>query len=158
MNPVEIFAALALLVGVAWLLTFVARLLARIWRSRKWPSVPGTVQKGIVEEDSSGEGGTTYRCVVQYNYAVGGETRAGLFALEVASTDEGHLVLSQTEGRAVTVHFDPKRPQISFVAEKEIDGHSVGHEPQFVEFARDLAETTMTVLSVEPTQPKQKKR
>lgn len=138
MDPIEIFASLVLLVVLAWFVSFAVRLYARIWRSRKWPSVPGTIQKGIVEEDSSGDAGVTYSCVLQYIYTVGGETRAGLFSLDVASREGGKLLLPQVEGRSVTVRYDPKRPQISFVAEKQIDGHRVGHEPQFVEFARDL--------------------
>lgn len=138
MGPIELFAGIAFLAGVSLVLWLVIRLLVRRWNSRNWPQAQGTVQNGIVERNTAGEGSPTFSCLLQYTYTVEGVTYAGLFALAAESEDGGKRLLSRVQGHSALVSYHPRDPQNSFLAEKEIEGIPVQHGPQFVNFAPDL--------------------
>jgi hypothetical protein len=146
MNLVPMFGMLALLVGVSYLLLFMLRLPARIWSSRKWPRVAGTVQKGIAERRERRYGPPSYHLVFEYTYTVEGVPRAGLFTVEAESESEGKKLLSKIEGQSAAVSYNPSRPEISFLAEKEMAGMRVSHGSQYVDFARDLGETSVDLM------------
>lgn len=137
MGPVELFAGVAVLVGLAGVVWLVFRLHGQYWKSREWPRVDGRIQTGIVEE-SSGESDPTCHCLFQYAYTVDGLTRSGLFVLPVESAADGKQLLLKVQGRTVQVKYDPRDPKFSFLEERVIEGIGVWHGPQYVNFARDL--------------------
>lgn len=106
----------------AWLAEAIRRGLAA---ARKWPSVPGRIEKSEVESfegySTSGKNGrrtpqTFYKSVLFYSYKVNGRAYTGHnvgTASQVTANWEAparRLVSRYKVGQAVSVHYDPKNP------------------------------------------------
>ena len=117
-----------------WGITRAARYQSKLFRSRSWPVVPGTVQKGEILS----RGATTFlkdpfRSLLGYSYQVNGRSYWGLFALIAEDRDAAEKLQKQAEGRAVTVRFNPKSPEVSVLEDRELLGRRVVQDPMYLD-------------------------
>jgi hypothetical protein len=106
----------------------------RMWRSQGWPTVHGTVQKGEVLH--SGGGRTSFlpfRSLLGYAFTVNGHPYWGLFVLAVEDMQTAEKLQKQADGTPVTVQYDPKKPEISFLVERELLGRRIVQDPRWLE-------------------------
>jgi len=108
---VVLLAVAALLIGIGWFSR------QKVKASRAWPSTPGRVTGSGVEESSASEGGTVYRAVVHYSYAVGGreyQNNRRVFGDTVSSSNRGAAERTAARfvaGSSVPVYYNPANPQ-----------------------------------------------
>ncbi len=111
----EIPTLLGLTLCVLWLaLVPVIRYRFRKWRSRDWPTVPGSIQRRRVRRGGPTKyQGSVYRSLFGYAYEVDGAGYVGSFAL--VSEDQEAALNLQTygDGGNVTVRYNPKHPEMS---------------------------------------------
>jgi hypothetical protein len=117
-----------------WGITRAVRYQSKLFRSRNWPAVPGTVQKGEILS----RGATTFlkvpfRSLLGYTYKVNGRPYWGLFALIAEDRDVAEKLQQQAEGRPVTVRYDPKTPEVSLMEERELLGRRVIQDPFYLD-------------------------
>ena len=119
---------LDLTLGVAGLLialTFV-RFGIRKWQSRLWPVVPGVIEKGEVNyNDRAAYLPSMYRLLFGYTYILDGVRFAGLFILMVGSETMAADFQHKLKATSVSVRYNPKHPEMSFLVEKELLGKEV---------------------------------
>jgi hypothetical protein len=132
MDASELLVLLALFLCGLWMVS-VVRYRVRKWRARNWPSAQGTVQRGQVLR-----GGPTkyqafiYRSLFGYVYKVEGLRYAGLFVLLAGDQETAESLQKQNEGKRVVVRYDPRRPQISFLQEKELMSREILQNPSWI--------------------------
>src|SRR6267154_2247344 len=133
-NFVEIALALALGSFGAWVMVRAVRYQSKLFRSRTWPVTAGTVQKGEILRS----GATTilylpFRSLLGYAYKVNGQSYWGLFALVAEDRATAEKLRQQAEGRAVTVRYNPKTPEISLLEDREFLGRRVVQNPTYLD-------------------------
>lgn len=116
---------LGLFAGASLIAFFSLRRAVLGWRSRRWPTVTGTVDRSEVEYCTVGDLGiagtpeSAYQAVIAYVYTVSGAhfrgTQIGFTSLPVRPTRaEAHNDIRRYRlGSAVVVYYDPRRPQRS---------------------------------------------
>lgn len=117
-----------------WGITRAVCFQSRVFRSRSWPVVPGTVQKGEILS----RGATTFlqvpfRSLLGYAYNANGRSYCGLFALIAEDRDAAEKLQKQGEGRPVTVRFNPKSPEESLLVDREFLGRKVMQDPFYLD-------------------------
>lgn len=106
----------------------------RKWRSRNWPAVLGSVQRGHVRR-----GGPTrfqafaYRSILGYSYLVNGSAYLGFFVIIARDQKAAENLQTQCNGKSVTVKYDPQNPGISVLVESELLGRSLLQNPLWVD-------------------------
>ena len=125
----EILILLALILCVLWMVPMIRYLLRR-WRSRDWPVVPGTIQRGQVLRRGEQDTKPSFTPV-----CLGTLTRSMVRATRVCSFlvagDEETAQNLQKQGAVgnVNVRYNPRKPEISFLQEKELLGRQVIQNP-----------------------------
>ncbi len=117
-----------------WGITRAVRYQSRLFRSRSWPTVAGTVQKGEILS----RGATTFlkvpfRSLLGYAYQANGRSYMGLFALIAEDRDTAEKLQKQAEGRQVTVRYNPKSPEVSLLEDREFLGRRVVQDPMYLD-------------------------
>jgi hypothetical protein len=107
---------------------------SKLFRSRSWPIVPGTVQKGEILQ----RGATTFlqvpfRSLLGYAYTVNGSPYWGLFAFIAEDRETAEQLQKQAEGRPVTVRYNPKSPEESLLENRELLGRRVIQDPFYLD-------------------------
>jgi hypothetical protein len=106
----------------------------RMWRSQGWPTVHGTVQKGEVLHSGGGRASfLPFRSLLGYAFTVNGRPYWGLFVLAAEDMQTAEKLQKQTEGMAVSVQYDPKKPEISFLVERELLGRRIVQDPTWID-------------------------
>lgn len=137
MRNYDLVGSLIALVGGAlalWGITRAVRYQSKLFRSRTWPIVPGTVQKGEILS----RGATTFlkvpfRSLLGYAYQVNGRRYWGLFALIAEDRDTAEKLQKQAEGRPVSVRYNPKSPEMSLLEDRELLGRRVIQDPMYLD-------------------------
>ena len=100
----------------------------RVWDAQKrFVPVQGTVTESRVDESRGSKGGTTYKPHVAYRYTVAGrEFHGDRYEFGSMSSSDGYARSSEVvrrcaPGAAVTVYYDPARPE-SAVLVRELPG------------------------------------
>ena len=94
--------------------------------AERWPSVEGVIESGQMEAAASG--GSKPKVVLPvfaFSYEVTGEYYGGRFALLPYVTDLGESIIERMIGRKLQIHYDPKKPETWFIADKLIEGCKV---------------------------------
>jgi len=117
-----------------WAIVRAVRYQAKLFRSRDWPVVSGTVQRGQVLQ----RGATTFRYVpfrslLGYAYQVDGRPYWGLFALVAEDSYTAEKLQKQGEGKPVTVRYNPKAPYQSLLENREFLGRRVIQDPFYLD-------------------------
>jgi hypothetical protein len=115
----RILGAILVLIGavnVPWSIAASAEAVA----SARWPTTAGIIQSSAVKAASAGgRGGTTYVPTVAYTYEVDGSRLVGtrIWHMEFGflSADAREIAETLAPGSNVTVHFNPKRPNVSLL-------------------------------------------
>jgi hypothetical protein len=105
----------------------------RMYRSRKWPTVQGIVQKGELIRAGPGKYlKLPSRALFGYSYSVGSVLYVGFFVV-LTGLEPDQELRRRIEGRHVTVRYDPKKPNISVLVDKELDEHSIVQDPLWLD-------------------------
>ncbi len=105
----------------------------RIVRSRSWPIVHGTVQKGqILHSGPAKYLQLPFRSLLGYAYEVNGDPYWGLFVLVAEDMEAAEKLQKDADGKRVTVKYDPKSPEISLLVDKELLGRRIAQNPTWL--------------------------
>lgn len=105
----------------------------RIVRSQSWPKVSGTVRKGEVLHSGPGRYlQLPFRSLLGYAYKVKGTRYWGLFVLPVRDMEEAELIQKRAPGESVTVQYNPKRPEVSLLVDRELCGRRISQNPTWL--------------------------
>jgi hypothetical protein len=103
-------------------------------RSRNWPLVHGSIQKGETLQPNSGKYmQLPWRIVLGYKYVVNGCPHFGFAAVAAEDMYAAEKLGKQADGRVVSVKYDPENPGISVLVEREIDGRPVKQDPMWLD-------------------------
>jgi hypothetical protein len=111
-------------VTVIFNLIFIGIILAtqrKVNAIKNWPSTLGTVLMSDIEWRRSSKGGSTAYPVVQYTYAVNGQTyqsRKRAPGGEVGGTGAKKVVAKYPAGAQVVVFYDPQKPSEAVIERK----------------------------------------
>ncbi len=112
----------------------VVRYELRKFRSRGWPVVLGTIQKGeILHSGATKFLYVPFRSLLGYTYTVNGHPYWGYFALVAEDRDLAEKLQLQAEGRPVSVRYDPKTPEVSLLEDRELLGRRVIQDPMYLD-------------------------
>jgi hypothetical protein len=130
---IEVVFALVLGTVVFWAIVPQVQFHLRMLRSRR-PIVQGTVQKGEVLHSGPTKWlQLPFRSLLGYAYQVNGQAYWGIFVLAAEDMQMAEKLQKQAEGYAVAVQYGPKKPEISFLVERELLGRRVVHDPMWLE-------------------------
>ena len=106
----------------------------RLMRSGSWPITQGAVQKGEVLHS----GPTKYlqlrfRSLHGYAYKVNGNPYWGIFALVAEDMQIAEKLQRQADGKSIRVKYDPKRPDISILVDRELLGRRIIQNPMWLD-------------------------
>jgi hypothetical protein len=74
-----------------------------------------------------------FRSLLGYAYKVNGRPYWGLFALIAEDRETAEKLQKQAEGRPVTVRYNPKSPEVSFLEDRELLGRRVVQDPMYLD-------------------------
>jgi hypothetical protein len=119
---------------LVWWYTVQLRFYLLRYRSKRWPVVTATLQKGAVGRIASGKGGWVPAAFMGYAYVVQGARYAGYFAL---CGDESKIRALQTAltGGEVQVRYDPSDPNVSLLVDyvdSRFDGLTATQNPDLL--------------------------
>jgi hypothetical protein len=130
----EMIIILILAAGSVSFVTPEIRYQLRVFRSRQWPTANAIVQKGEVLHS-----GTTtfltlpFRSLLGYRYSVNADSYWGLFVLVTEDMEAGQALQKQADGKPLAIKYDPKHPNISVVATKELLGRRIIQYPRWMD-------------------------
>lgn len=128
-----VFSVVMGAVGV-WVIARAVRYQSKLFRSRSWPIVPGTVQKGeVLRSGATNILYVPFRSLLGYTYKVKGRPYFGHFALIAEDLETAEKLQEQAEGKPVTVTFDPKTPELSLLQDREFLGRRVIQDPMYLD-------------------------
>jgi hypothetical protein len=117
-----------------WAITRAVRYQSKLFRSRGWPIVPGTVQKGeVLSRGATNILYVPFRSLLGYAYKVNGRPYWGLFALIAEDSYTAEKLQKQAEGRPVTVRYNPKTPGVSLLEDRQLLGRRVIQDPFYLD-------------------------
>ena len=111
------------------------RFVLRRYRSKRWPTVDATLQKGAVGRISFGKGASAPATFVGYAYIVQGVQYAGFFAVYGDGSQVRKLQDSLT-GAHVQIRYDPVDPNVSYLADykdSRFDGLAATQNPEWLD-------------------------
>jgi hypothetical protein len=130
----EIIVVAALFLLSASFLIPEIRFQVRLMRSRSWPVVQGSVQRGeILHSGPARYVQLPFRSLLGYAYKVNGNSYWGLFVLPVEDMEAAEKLQRQADGQTVSVRHDPKRPNISVLVERELLGRRIIQDPMWID-------------------------
>jgi hypothetical protein len=137
LNASDLIGSLIAIAGgmvAVWGITRMVRYQSKLVRSRNWPVVPGTVQRGEILQ----KGATTFlkvpfRSLLGYAYRVDGRPYWGLFALIAEDRETAEKLQSQAEGTPVAVRYNPKAPEVSILEDRVLLGRRVIQDPMYLD-------------------------
>lgn len=133
-HSVEIALGIAMGAFAVWAIGRAVRYQAKLFRSRTWPVVPGTVQKvEILHSGSTKILYVPFRSLLGYAYKVNGQSYWGLFALIAEDMETAEKLQQQAEGRPVSVRYNPKTPEVSLLENREFLGRRVVQDPMYLD-------------------------
>lgn len=116
---------------VFWYISLEIRHYLRKLRSSDWPTVPGTVQKsGEILDSPVYFGARLPRILFGYRYSVSGQTFFGYFVLIVEDKNSASRLEALADGHSVTVRYNPRNPEISVLADRELLTRRVSQYPE----------------------------
>jgi hypothetical protein len=127
---------LAIVAGTlaVWGIARAVRYQSKIFRSRSWPVVPGTVQKGeVLQRGATKFLYVPFRSLLGYAYQVNGRSYWGLFALKAEDRYTAEKLQTQAEGKPVTIRYNPKAPEQSLLENREFLGRRVIQDPLYLD-------------------------
>ena len=98
---------------LAWFF-FLIRYLVRRHRSRLWPLMEATIQKGATGAVSAGRGATAHAAFIGYAYIVGGVRYANYFVL-IGDSEHVQRLQDNLAGSNLKIRYNPADPNISFL-------------------------------------------
>jgi hypothetical protein len=117
-----------------WGITRAVRYQSKLFRSRNWPTVPGTVQKGeILRSGATKILYVPFRSLLGYAYQVNGQPYWGLFALIAEDRETAEKLQVHADGRLVTVRYNPRSPEVSLLEDREFLGRRVIQDPIYLD-------------------------
>jgi hypothetical protein len=124
------FLLLVLVVTVLWHVVRAAWFYSRKRRSLSWPITSATVER-TDQIRGIGRSGN-FASVLRYTYKANNLSHDGFFALIADTAYCADELQKKYAGLTVTVRYDPTRPGISFVQERDIDGRLVCQGPGYL--------------------------
>jgi hypothetical protein len=120
-----------------WWSFILIRYLVRRFRSRRWPTVDATVQKGAVGRISFGRGASAPASFMGYAYVVQGVRYAGFFALygDEVCVRKLHDGLG---GASLQIRYSPSDPNLSFLvhySNSRFEGLTATQSPEWLDQA-----------------------
>jgi hypothetical protein len=126
----SVFFLVLLLILGAWYFVQIRHLLRRS-RSKGWPAVEATPQRGSVGKIAVGKGASVPAAFVGYAYTVQGIRYAGFFA--ICGDDQRVRKLNEElVGGSIQVRYDPSSPNFSFLvneSDPRFDGLKATQNP-----------------------------
>lgn len=116
---------------------FAIRYAVRRYKSRLWPRVDATIQKGAVGAVSGGRGATAPAAFIGYAYIVGGIRYASHFVL-IGESERVQKLLENLAGSKLQVRYNPNDPNISFLVDyydTRFDGLTARQSPEWMDQA-----------------------
>jgi hypothetical protein len=99
-------------------------------RSGDWPSVSGKIVKGQVRRGLPARYQFfVWRSLLRYSYNVDGSEFSGDLVLTASSEEAALDLQTQCDGKIVTVHYNPRHPGKSFLAETQLATKQVMQNP-----------------------------
>jgi hypothetical protein len=126
---------LILFLVLGWWYFVQIRFVLRRHRSKRWPTVDATLQKGAVGRISFGKGASAPATFVGYAYIVQGVRYAGFFAL-YGDGSQVHKLQESLTGALVQIRYDPSDPNVSYLADHKdsrFDGLAVTQNPEWLD-------------------------
>jgi hypothetical protein len=120
--------------------------------SRFWPVTVGQIQKGIVDRPVSNSRENTYTCVFQYTYEIDGKIYSNLVSVPADSEEDAQRLLKYAQGEKITVRYNLRHPEVSFLKETELAGSRISPLPQATELSPDFGASNLLDLSPNPSQ------
>ncbi len=113
------------------------RYLVRRYKSRLWPLIDATIQKGAVGVVSAGRGGTAPAAFIGYAYIVGGVRYANYFVL-IGDSEHVQRLQDNLAGSQLKIRYNPADPNISFLDDyydARFEGLSARQSPEWMDQA-----------------------
>jgi len=104
------------LVAIGWWYVVQIRFLLRRYRSKLWPVIDATLQKGAVGRISFGRGASCPATFMGYAYSVQGVRYAGFVAL-YGDDDRINELHDHLTGAAIQIRYNPSDPNISYLVD-----------------------------------------
>ena len=118
----------------AWGIVRAVRYQSKLFRSRTWPVVIGTVQKGeILHRGATKILYVPFRSLLGYAYKVNGQSYWGLFALIAEDRETAEKLQQQAEGRPAAVRYNPKTPEMSLLEDREFLDRRAVQDPMYLD-------------------------
>jgi hypothetical protein len=112
--------------------------LAKVKKSKQWPTTEATVQTGAIEVVAQTRFNTLRLPALAFSYQVRGEYYSGRFALVPFTVEYDESLIDRMIGRKLVVCYDPVHPDRWLIPDEMIDGykveqklgpHLIGHYP-----------------------------
>ena len=131
---VETVFGIAMGTVAVWGITRAVLHQSKIFRSRSWPVVPGTVQKGeILSRGATKILYVPFRSLLGYSYKGNSLPYWGLFAFIAEDRKTVEKLQLQAEGKPVTVRYNPKSPEESLLEDRGLLGRRVIQDPFYLD-------------------------
>jgi hypothetical protein len=152
MNTSDIFILLLiLLVTVVPTVVFVYPKIhwqLQTWRFSRWPPATATVHMAGAEYIEGSETELGYnRSLFGYSYEIDGVRYAGLFAIAARDAEEASLLQHKLDGQSVSVRFNPARPGVSVLVDREIEGFRAMQTPRWLRHGTSPQQLYLASLS-----------
>lgn len=123
------------------------RFMIRRLQSGGWPTATATIRAEFV--GSVGRGARA--AFFAYDFIFQGAKHCGQFALvPLASEDQGRKLLSVLGGLPISIRYNPKRPEISFLVnhlyDARFDGVSATQNPYWFLIRSEIPEETISLF------------
>ena len=119
---------------VWWYIVQIRHLVWR-YRSKRWPSLPATLQKGAIGRISFGKGASAPATFMGYAYLVQGVRYAGFFAL-YGDDSKVRRLHDGLAGGAIQIRYNPSDPNVSLLVDytdQRFDGLAATQNPEWLD-------------------------
>jgi hypothetical protein len=120
---------------LSWWYFVQIRFVLRRYRSKGWPAVDATLQKGAVGRISFGRGDSSPATFMGYVYIVQGVRYAGFFALYGDDSQVRRLQDGLT-GAHIQIRYNPSDPNVSYLVDykdSRFDGLAATQNPEWLD-------------------------
>jgi hypothetical protein len=125
---------LILFFALRWWYFVQIRFVLRRYRSKHWPTVDATLQKGAIGKISFGRGATAPATFMGYAYIVQGVRYAGFFAL-YGDDSQVRKLQDDLTGAHIQIRYDPSDPNVSYLLDNKdsrFDGLAATQNPEWL--------------------------
>jgi hypothetical protein len=132
---------------MAYVTVIEVRFFTRRLRSTHWPTTTAIIRPEWVASLGRGGRGVFFT----YDFVVQGSTHHGRFALlPLTSEDQGRKLLGELSGLPISIRYNPKRPEVSFLVnhlyDARFDGVSATQNPYWYMERREIPGETIDLL------------